>query len=147
VRILVDTNVLLRAIRRADPLSRPARDSLKRLHRRGYDLCVTPQNVKEFWNVCTRPTDNNGMGLSVTAAERHTQFLERHFTILPDSTATYQEWRALLVTHEISGKQVHDAYLVAAMKAHGVTQILTFDVNDFARFKSGDIQAMHPEGA
>ncbi len=83
-----------------------------------------------------------GLGLSVAGAERHTRLLERFFTILPDSAATYQSWRVLVVEHQVSGRKVHDVYLVAAMIAHGVTQIMTFDTGDFARY--GAIQATDP---
>lgn len=101
MRILVDTNILLRAIRYDDPFCRPARDSLKRLHRQDFELCITPQNVKEFWNVCTRPTDYNGLGLSITTAERETTFLEKRFAILADSDETYRVWRRLIADHEV----------------------------------------------
>lgn len=62
--------------------------------------------------------------------------------MLPDSLAVHEEWRKLLVTHSISGVQVHDARLVAAMRVHGVKRILTFNHKDFARFT--DIEAGHP---
>jgi predicted nucleic acid-binding protein len=32
------------------------------------------------------------------------------------------------------GVKVHDAWLVAAMKSHGVGRILTFNSSDFARY-------------
>lgn len=133
MRILVDTNVLLRAIQPDSPSCAPARSALKILHRENHELCLTPQNVREFWNACTRPTDNNGLGISVTGAERHTQLLERHFSVLPDSALTCATWRQLAPKHEVIGAKVHDAYLVAAMKTHGVTRILTFNTRDFAR--------------
>jgi len=50
--------------------------------------------------------------------------------------------RRLLVDHAISGVQVHDARLVAAMQVHGVFRILTFNTKDFKRFSG--IQAIHP---
>ena len=118
-------------------------NSLKRLHRQTGELCLTPQNVKELWNVCTRPTDYNGLGVSVQGAERHTRMLEKYFTILPDSALTYQIWRKLLSQYGISGAKVHDAYLVAAMKVHQVGRILTFNIQDFAR--QSDIEAIHPQ--
>jgi predicted nucleic acid-binding protein len=142
VRILVDTNVLLRAIQHDSPFCGPARTALKLLHRQNYELCLTPRNVKEFWNACTRPTDNNGLGISVPGAERHTRLLERYLTVLQDSALTYAAWRQLVPTHRVIGTKVHDAYLVAAMKTHGLTQILTFNTSDFARYD--DIQSVDP---
>ncbi len=85
--------------------------------------------------------------MSIAAAERQTKFLEQHFSILPDSELTYLEWRRLAGTQEVRGKQVHDAYLVAAMKAHGVARILTFNVQDFTRYKDANIEAVHPTAA
>jgi predicted nucleic acid-binding protein len=42
----------------------------------------------------------------------------------------------------VSGVQVHDARLVAAMRVHGVKSILTFNDRDFTRYT--DIDAVHP---
>lgn len=52
----------------------------------------------------------------------------------------------MVVEHEISGIQVYDARLVAAMLVHSVKHILTFNDKDFSRYKG--IKAAHPrEGA
>jgi predicted nucleic acid-binding protein len=56
--------------------------------------------------------------------------------------AVHQEWRRLLVTYSISGVQVHDARLVAAMLLHRVKRILTFNEKDFARYS--EIEALNP---
>jgi predicted nucleic acid-binding protein len=143
MRILVDTNVLLRAIPNNNPLCAFARRALKTLHRNHRQLCLTPQNVREFWNVCTRPTDHNGLGISVPGTERHAHLLERYFAILPDSSLTYSTWRQLVAAHRVLGVKVHDTWLVAAMKAHGVNQILTFNTRDFARYDG--IEAVDPQ--
>jgi predicted nucleic acid-binding protein len=134
MRILVDTNILLRAIQHENPLCTVARKALKTLHLQKCQLCLTPQNVREFWNVCTRPTDHNGLGISVSGTERHARFVERYFTVLPDSALTYTTWRQLVAAHNVLGVKVHDAWLVAAMKSHGVSRILTFNAGDFARY-------------
>ena len=62
--------------------------------------------------------------------------------LLPDTQAVHQEWRKLLVTQHVSGVQVHDARLVAAMRVHAVKRILTFNEKDFARYT--EIEAIHP---
>jgi len=54
----------------------------------------------------------------------------------------HREWRRILVDYRVSGVQVHDARLIAAMLVHGVTHILTFDAKDFSRFDK--IDAVHP---
>jgi predicted nucleic acid-binding protein len=51
-------------------------------------------------------------------------------------------WRKILVSHNVSGVQVHDAHLVAAMLVHGVKRILTFNDKDFTRYP--EIEAVHP---
>lgn len=61
------------------------------------------------------------------------RLLERHFRVLPDGPGIYQEWKALVLAHKVTGVQAHDARLVAAMNVHGVTRILTINVTDFSR--------------
>src|ERR1035441_7362984 len=85
MRILLDTNVLVRAVQRSHPACRMAADAVKTLHGEQHILCVAPQNVAEFWNVCTRPAVVNGLGLSVVATDRYASRLERMFLLLPDS--------------------------------------------------------------
>ena len=57
-------------------------------------------------------------------------------TILPDHPAIYAEWRKLVVIHSVSGKQVHDTRIAAAMNVFGISQLLTFNVGDFKRFQN-----------
>ena len=139
---LVDTNVLLRLLQRSDPHHHAVRAALRTLLQRGEQLCFTPQNMVEFWRVCTRPTTANGFGLTVAETDRKAWVIERLLTLLPDSPAIHTEWRRLVVAHAVSGVQVHDARLVAVMRVHGVTNLLTLDVSDFARYPG--IAAVHP---
>lgn len=36
----------------------------------------------------------------------------------------------------VTGKQVHDARIVAAMNVHQITKLLTFNTKDFKRFQN-----------
>jgi predicted nucleic acid-binding protein len=139
---LVDSNILLRWVK-PDHSDYPAIVSAIEdiLQRRGA-LCYTSQNLAEFWNTSTRPVDRNGYGLSPGETDRRAKFFENRLRLLPDSLAVHEEWRKLLVTHSVSGVQVHDARLVAAMRVHGLKHILTFNDKDFARYT--DIQAVYP---
>jgi predicted nucleic acid-binding protein len=48
----------------------------------------------------------------------------------------------LVIQHNVPGKPAHDARLVAAMRAHGLTAILTFDASGFSRYAG--IEVVHP---
>jgi predicted nucleic acid-binding protein len=142
---LVDSNILLRWVK-PDHSDYPAVVSATdAILRENGVLCYTSQNIAEFWNTCTRPANRNGYGLSPRDTDRRARFFEEKFRLLPDSMAVHQEWRRLLVTHAISGAQVHDARLVAAMLVHGIKQILTFNDKDFARYD--EIEALNPRAA
>ena len=57
---LADTNILLRLIKSNDPEFPLVRRAVHALKARGERLCYVPQNIVEFWNVCTRPPDRIG---------------------------------------------------------------------------------------
>ena len=48
-----------------------------------------------------------------------------------------------MVAHQVTGKKVHDARLVALMVVHEITEVLTFNWSDFERF--GFISPLPPE--
>ena len=57
---LVDTNILLRFLLRNNPADPDIRQAVRILKTRREQLVTTPQNIAEFWNVCTRPTTARG---------------------------------------------------------------------------------------
>jgi predicted nucleic acid-binding protein len=140
---LVDTNVLLRTVDQTHSMHRVAVSALKTLIGAGATVCFTPQNIIEFWNVCTRPLDRNGLGLSPHEADATAARLEALLTLLPDNPSIYPEWRRLVATHNVSGVQVHDARLVAVMNVYDVDSIITFNGRDFSRYPH--IRAVHPQ--
>lgn len=141
---LVDTNVLLRFLHRADPRHPIIRAAMRKLRTNGHQLQATSQNFIEFWNVSTRPLNKNGFGLTPLMADRLVRIAERLFPLLPDSPAIYSEWRRLVVDFSVSGVQVHDARLVAGMIVHNITHILTLNTSDFIRYAPEGIVAVDP---
>jgi predicted nucleic acid-binding protein len=139
---LVDSNVLLRWVKPDDSDYPAIISAIDVILRQDGVLCYASQNVAEFWNACTRPVDRNGYGLSPMETDRRVKLFEEKLRLLPDSLTVHQKWRALLVTHAISGVQVHDARLVATMLVHGVKYILTFNDKDYARYP--EIEAFNP---
>jgi predicted nucleic acid-binding protein len=142
VRVLLDTNILLRLLNPADSEYAVVRSAVDALIVRGDQLCFVSQNLVEFWNVCTRPADKNGFALTAAEADIRAKLIESRFTLLPDTVRIHTEWRRLVVSFSVAGVQVHDARLVAAMLAHGIPQLLTLNDRDFARY--ADISVVHP---
>jgi|SRR5882724_11092382 len=140
---LIDTNILLRITRRSDPQHKIVDSALSRLAEQSAALYSTHQNIAELWNTITQPVSRNGFGLTGPEAEKEVQAIEAGMTLLPDSEAVYREWRRIIVSHNVSGVQVHDARLAAAMRVHHVTHVLTLNVADFLRF--ADLTAVHPD--
>lgn len=140
---LADTNILIRFLLRNDPAYQPIRRAVSLLKTRRELIVTSPQNMVEFWRVCTRPIEQNGLGLTIEATEQRLRLLERHFPVLADDPRTYGEWKLLVLNHRVMGKQVHDARLVAAMTVEGLTRVLTSNVRDFARYQG--ITALAPE--
>src|SRR5262245_36566886 len=130
----VDTNVLARTIHKNYPMQQTAKDAIKLLRSRGETLCVFPQNLYEFWVIATRPAPQNGFGLAPADAETQIVEFETIFSLKRDTPALYDEWRKLIVQHSVLGKNAHDTRIVAAMKTHAVTHLLTFNIDDFKRY-------------
>jgi predicted nucleic acid-binding protein len=139
---LIDTNILLRLSRQSDSQHMVVKEVLGRLDEQGEELYFALQNITEFWNVCTRPTERNGYGLSIAETNRCVEDIERSMIFLPDNEHVYSIWRRLVIDNHVRGVQVHDARLVAVMQAYGLTRILTLNQPDFSRYLN--LQVVHP---
>jgi predicted nucleic acid-binding protein len=141
-RYLVDTNLLLRSVQLGHPMHPEAASALKTLLSGDDEVCITPQNLIEFWNVCTRPLSKNGLGMTALQAGAELTRIEQVFPILPDTVEIYGQWRELVMKYKVMGVNVHDARLVAVMLTHRLTHILTYNTADFRRY--AEITIMHP---
>jgi predicted nucleic acid-binding protein len=132
--VVLDANVLLRFSDPAAAQHPTAVAALAALHAQGHILRTVPQSLYEFWVVATRPVAVNGLGLTAAECDTAVTGFLTLFPVLDDPPGLYAAWRALVVTHACHGKVAHDARYVAALQAHGLTHLLTFNVGDFARF-------------
>ncbi|NOT01291.1 MAG: type II toxin-antitoxin system VapC family toxin [Phycisphaerales bacterium] len=134
--VLFDTNIFIRAAQPGhalQPLAVKAGDILKA---RGDEVCVVPQVLYEFWSVATRPAGENGLGLTTVEARIEVSRIKRLFLVHADTPAILPLWEELVAAHDVKSKNTHDARLVAAMKVHGVSDVLTFNPADFARYSN-----------
>jgi predicted nucleic acid-binding protein len=115
MRVLVDTNVLLRSAQPKHPLCIQATEAVSRLIRQDGGTFYCSQNVAEFWNVATRPVDRNGLGFVHDEALREVEGIEKSLSLLPDVPAIYPVWKQIVRDHRVQGVKVYDARLVAFM--------------------------------
>lgn len=134
MRILIDTSVVVRTAQPGTAACAEALAALADLHKRGYQRCIVPQVLYEYWVVATRPVAQNGLGMSVAQAETDLSRLKQLFQFLRDERAIYEIWHQLVVQYSVSGKNAHDARLAAAIQRHQLTHILTFNKSDFVRY-------------
>jgi predicted nucleic acid-binding protein len=118
------------------------RRALRVLRGRKESLSITHQNIVEFWAVATRPVAANGLGFSIEETIKAIKLLKKLFKVHPETPNIFAEWENLVIIYRVTGKSTHDARIVAAMKVHGLKNIITFNASDFKRFV--DIAAIDP---
>lgn len=134
MRVLLDTNILARMAQPGHPHHASALTAVDTLRRRGDELFLVPQVLYEFWVICTRPIEQNGLGLQVPlVTDKHEQ-AKALFMVLPDNDSIFPAWERLVRQLEVKGKSAHDARLVAAMETHRIDSALTFNAADFSRY-------------
>ena len=141
--MLVDTSVLIRTLQPHHSLYTLADRAPRLLPERGRELHIVAQNLIELWTVATRPLGENGLGMTAAGAAEELERIKGMFHFLPETPAIYPAWEALVLHHKVMGKPSHDARLVAAMRVHNLTAILTFDKTGFSRYPG--IEVVHPE--
>ena len=141
--VLLDTNILARAAQPGHVHHDAAVRATDVLDSRGDTPSLVPQVLYEFWAVATRPTDKHGLGFSTAEARTELSRIKRMFPLLPDVPAILPAWEELIAAYEVKGKSSHDARLVAAMRVHGINQILTINEQDFIRYPG--ITVLTPE--
>ena len=134
MRILIDTNVLLRSAEPGHAHYQSRVDAIDALRRTGHELTILPQVLYEFWSVATRPIANNGLGLSPVETHTELETIKSLFRLLRDERGIYSIWEQLVLTNNVKGKQAHDARLAAATQRHNVSHLLTFNTADFTRY-------------
>jgi predicted nucleic acid-binding protein len=132
VSVFVDTNVLLSA---SDPQRVHHGTALAFLESGADVFFASPQVLREYLVVATRPPAANGQGLGVPQAlENVTAFLQV-LTLVFETQATWDQLRELVQGPEpVSGKRIHDANIAATALANGLDTVATFNAGDFAGF-------------
>ena len=138
--LFVDTNVLLTATDDSRQFHLEAMQLLGGSVNQDLRLAASGQVVREYLVVATRPIEVNGLGLSVQNAEANLNEFLRYINLYDETEEVSRRLRQLAITHDLGGKRLHDANIVATMSVHGIPALLTQNGNDFAPFN--DIATM-----
>lgn len=142
MRVLVDTNILARIAQQTHVHAPIATSALRCLMEAGHEVRIVPQVLYEYWAIATRPSSENGLGLTPEVANADVSEFKRIFSVLRDERGILDLWQETVLQRNSLGKQSHDARLVAAMRRHGLTHLLTFNLADFRRY--AEIELLDP---
>lgn len=131
--VLVDTNVLLSATDRDRAGHHKAVRFLTADERH---QAISPQIVREYLAVSTRPVDANGLGLSPSEASANVEQFLDVMTLLTEGPATTAKLLELIGDVPVLGEQIHDANLVAVALVNAAAAIVTDNTRHFSRFAS-----------
>jgi predicted nucleic acid-binding protein len=109
----------------------------------GGECFLTPQVLIEFWVVATRPLEVNGLGWTTRKTRQEIAQILYQFTLLEETPDVFTLWFQLVAEYDIKGKRTHDIRLLAVMKAHRITHLLTFNPDDFIALP--DITIVNPQ--
>ncbi|ACK73669.1 conserved hypothetical protein [Gloeothece citriformis PCC 7424] len=140
---LLDTNILLRVADVSSEAYFLANEAINKILINGDNCVITSQVLIEFWVVATRPTDVNGLGWSTSQATDYVNDLLDNFILITERAEIFTHWFQLVKDYDIKGKRTHDIRLLAVMKSHALTHLLTFNPHDF--IKIPEIIIVHPQ--
>ncbi len=133
--VFVDTNILVYANLTESPLHQKAVAILHELRRAEAELWINRQVLREYLAVMTR-TSLLTAPIPKKSLIEDIRAFSFAFEIAEESSQTTRILLDLLERFSVSGKQIHDANIVASMLSVDVKKLLTNNPADFARFSS-----------
>jgi hypothetical protein len=103
MKVVVDTNVLLRLAQSTDPGFPVVIQALKALRAQKQELVIFPQMTTEFWRVCTGQKGENGFGFTIPEADAKLDEVLGGFHLLHDPPEWFVQWRILILNPGAKG--------------------------------------------
>ena len=132
-RIFIDTNILIYANYTDAIFKDQARNKLQWLIRNNYYFRISRQIIREFLVYVTRYNFENEKISTKIILDRIFENLQQ-YQVLNENEKVTINLKNLIEKHNLSGKKIHDANIVATMQAYNITKLLTNNVTDFERF-------------
>lgn len=140
-RCVVDTNVLVGSTVLGHSMHQEAREWLTTLQRQGVVLCVTTQILREYLVVLTAGRFFEKT-FTVPEAVCEVEALLPSLQVLDEPAESAALLRDLVRRHDVQGKEIHDANIVAVMLCHGVSRLATYNRKHFDLFEEVTLQAV-----
>ena len=138
----VDTNILLRLADETSASHAVVTKTITNLITNKNRLCISRQNLAEFWAVATRAKEANGLVWNLTQTQFHLEMILETFVFI-EAKIEAAFLLEFLLQNAVHGKQVHDANLVFTMQQNSIVHLVTLNDADFKRFTG--IQVLKPE--
>ena len=133
-KIFLDTNILVYLANEDSPFHLRAAEKFKEIVGKS-ELWISRQVLREYAVVMTRPGIVE-KPLSVKDVASDIEKWESIFQIADETEEVTEILVRLIKAHDIKGKKIHDANIVAAMMANSIQTLFTFNTDDFKRFKN-----------
>ncbi|NUO81805.1 type II toxin-antitoxin system VapC family toxin [candidate division KSB1 bacterium] len=132
-RLFVGTNILIFATNSLSPWHLAATKALQEARQLGVELILSQQILREYLAAATR-INILAEGPPFAEILENICIFRNDYTIVEDNSFVLDHLIELLEKTPTSGKQVHDANIVATMQTHGLRHLCTHNVADFQRF-------------
>ena len=131
--VFCDTNIILRAYHEVLPQHAPVRATFDRLIVADTHLWISRQVIREYLVQVTHPR-TFATPLNGEQAISQVSKILKTCRVVDETDTTTETLLMLIRNYSVSGKQVHDANIVASMLGNGIDQLLTLNVADFKRY-------------
>ncbi len=138
--LFIDTNILVYANIKESPFHKRALQALQAAHQNQRPLWLSRQVLREYLVTMTHPQTFGS--LSQEMVLNQVMQFSQSFYVADDTPAVTQHLLSLIQQYRISGKQIHDANIVATMMDNDITCLLTHNTKDFSRFKAITIESI-----
>ena len=132
--IFIDSNILVYANNDLSSFCKPARTKLQATFANYDSVWINCQVIREFSVIATREMLNNSGKVDYLKLQKSIDQFNRDFQIADDDTTVTETLFKLMKATNTSGKQIHDANIIATMQVNGIDDLLTNNIKDFKRF-------------
>lgn len=127
-RAILDTNVLLATTDESRQAHGAAVAVVDSWPRSGTVLYTSGQILREYLSAATRPVEQNGLGMARAQAVANVRAFRLRLPLLTENVKVHERLLQLLDSVACSGKQVHDANVVATVLTHGIHTVVTGNI-------------------